>query len=83
MWNEAVEQFVFCNSELAALESTLRALDRAEEARAMVEREGLTVTTASSGAVRPHPACAIEMQARKEFRIGWSRLGLIDASGER
>lgn len=81
MWQETVQRFVFVPSELSLVESALRAWDRAESARAMVEDEGLTVQTETTGAVRPHPACAIESQARREFRIAWSRLGLVDASG--
>jgi len=81
LWREVVAGHPFHLSELPVLESGLRARDRAEQAAAIVEREGLTVTTESTGAVRPHPACAIEMQARKEFRLVWSRLGLIDATG--
>ncbi|HUE96841.1 MAG TPA: P27 family phage terminase small subunit [Longimicrobiaceae bacterium] len=81
LWASALERFPFRPTELALLESALRALDRAEKARAVVECEGLTVETPSSGVVRPHPACSIEAEARREFRIAWRTLGLVDSNG--
>jgi phage terminase small subunit len=81
IWRSTLERFPFRLTELALLESALRALDRAEAARAVVEREGLTVVTPDSGVIRPHPACSIEAEARREFRIAWRTLGLVDSSG--
>jgi len=59
---------------LALLEEALRALDRAEQAREIVERDGLVL----SGGKMPHahPAVRVEHQARAEFVRIWSHLGL-------
>lgn len=81
LWRETVRSFDFAGTELALLESALRSLDRAEEARALVEEEGLTTVTESSGTVHAHPAVRIEAEARREFRIAWRTLGLVDSEG--
>ena len=81
LWRETLARYCFAPSELALVESALRSLDRAEAARALVEAEGLCTTTESSGAVRAHPAIRIENEARREFRLTWRVLGLVDPSG--
>ena len=45
------------------LEQALRCLDRAEQARAVFDREGVT-TTDSRGRPKTHPACAVERDSR-------------------
>lgn len=81
LWTDAVSAFPFRPTELALLESALRALDRAEAARAQVEAEGLTVVTEATGAVRAHPSIRTEAESRREFRLTWRALGLVDSSG--
>lgn len=61
---------------LALLTVALEALDRADLARAAIERDGLTTTTARSGAIHAHPAIAIESAARREFARLWRALSL-------
>ncbi|WP_300461280.1 hypothetical protein [Desulfobacula sp.] len=46
------------------LQSGLEALDRAEEARKIIEREGMITTTGKSGASHVHPAIGIEKDSR-------------------
>lgn len=63
---------------LAVLAEALRALDRADEARAAVDRDGLCVTTPGSGVVHLHPAAKLEREARAQFAALWADLGLAE-----
>jgi len=64
---------------LALLEEALRALDQADCARAIVDRDGLIL----SGGKIPHlhPAVRVEHQARAQFVKMWDHLGLLHHSG--
>lgn len=60
------------------LEQFLRALDRADEARAMIVRHGLMSITKKTGVVRMNPAARIEKESRalavliaKSLHIDW------------
>ncbi|MBM3724390.1 MAG: hypothetical protein FJW40_03045 [Acidobacteria bacterium] len=57
-------------------QAALEALDRADEARRLIQAEGLISRTASSGAVHVHPAVKIEREARAQFVRIWELLGL-------
>jgi phage terminase small subunit len=81
LWRDTLGRFAFHATELALVTSALRSLDRAERAREVVEAEGLTVTTDSTGATRAHPAIRVEAESRREFRLTWRTLGLVDAKG--
>jgi phage terminase small subunit len=61
---------------LALIQSALEALDRADEAAGILRQEGLTFTTASTGAVHVHPALRIEKDARSHFLAAWRALAL-------
>jgi hypothetical protein len=58
----------------------LRSYDRYNEARAIVNAEGLTVTD-SRGSLKAHPACSIEAASYKNFLAGMRFLSL-DAIAE-
>jgi hypothetical protein len=55
---------------LLVLEQCLRALDRADELRAVIDREGLTSTTRTTGAVHVHPLTKLEAEHRSLF-VSW------------
>lgn len=57
------------------LEVTCAAFDRLEQARLIVAREGLSVTS-PRGAIRANPALRIEREARAGFLAAVGRLGL-------
>jgi P27 family predicted phage terminase small subunit len=80
LWKQAVGEFVFGPAELALLESACRSWQRAEQARELLDREGIT-TVSAAGMHHPHPAVRIERDAAREFRICWAKLGLVDPSG--
>jgi len=58
------------------LQTALEALDRADEARRMIQADGLTVTTPGSGALHVHPCLRIERESRMLFAKIWALLGL-------
>ena len=64
----------------AAVESALRALDQASQARAIVDRDGLTTVNRDTGVHHAHPAVRIEKDCRAAFARTWSALGLDNMS---
>src|SRR5205809_1219299 len=62
-WREIVGEFLLAPHQIELLRRGCEAADRADEARRIVEREGLTVTD-RYGQTKPHPAVNIERDAR-------------------
>jgi P27 family predicted phage terminase small subunit len=62
-WTTTVEAYVLQEHHLRLLQLCCEAWDRAQEARAQLEDEGLTVP-GREGGLRPHPCIAIEHSAR-------------------
>ena len=62
--------------QVAAFIEALRAMDRANEARAILKTDGMVKTSARSKLPRRHPACEILTNAEQHFRRIWKRLGL-------
>ena len=58
------------------LQTALEALDRADEARAMLAREGLVTTSKRSEVVHIHPVVRLEREARQQFVRIWKDLNL-------
>lgn len=54
----------------------LEALDRADEARRIIQAEGMISKTATTGAVHVHPAVKVEREARAQFVRIWDLLNL-------
>ena len=61
---------------LALLQVGLEALDRADEARQVIEREGMTTKTATTGVLHVHPLLKVEREARQVFLRAWGQLNL-------
>jgi len=62
LWRATNRDYVLAQHELALLAEALKSLDRAEQARGMVDVEGITVLGRSGP--RAHPAVAVERDAR-------------------
>jgi P27 family predicted phage terminase small subunit len=62
-WQITVERFVLQEHHLRLLQLACEAWDRAQEARARLAQEGLTVP-GREGGLRPHPCVGIERDAR-------------------
>lgn len=58
------------------LQAALEALDRTELARLAVERDGMTTTTKTTGAVHLHPLLKVEKESRQQFLRAWDAMGL-------
>ena len=76
LWHAVVPARAVSAGRRALVEEALRALDRADEARALVDAEGLCTTTATTKAVHVHPAAKIEREARQMFAKIWSGMHL-------
>jgi P27 family predicted phage terminase small subunit len=69
LWSQTLADFELEPTELETLRMALEARDRAEQARKVLRREGLTYTD-RFGAPHAHPAAAIE----RDSRAAWLRL---------
>jgi P27 family predicted phage terminase small subunit len=66
-WQKIVDSYGVCDEAgLLMLRSAMESFDRANEAAEILKREGLTVKD-KYGQHRPHPACGIERDARKNM----------------
>ena len=63
LWRKIVREFLLAPHQFELLRRACEASDRADEARKLIKREGLT-TTDRYGQVKPHPAVNIERDAR-------------------
>jgi hypothetical protein len=75
LWDDVVAEYVLSAAELELLKQGLLALDRAEQARAVVDREGVTCLD-RYGSPRTHPACDIESRNRALFARIVGQLGV-------
>jgi P27 family predicted phage terminase small subunit len=75
IWREVVYR-VRSPGRVVMLQTALEALDRADEAREAVSKEGLTVTTKTTGAVHVHPLLKVEKDQRALFSKLWRELAL-------
>lgn len=66
LWDKITAQFEFSEAELAILRAGLEALDRCQQAKGILDREGITVTDRWKQ-VKPHPAVNIERDNRSAF----------------
>jgi phage terminase small subunit len=76
LWQSVVPSRGSSPERLAAIQTALEALDRADLARLEIERSGMTSVTPRSGAVHMHPLLRVEREARQQFLGAWQRLGL-------
>jgi phage terminase small subunit len=76
LWQAVVARHARSAGKLALLEQALHALDRADELREAVSREGLTVKTERTGVIHVHPALRLEQLFRQQFVSAWCKLGL-------
>lgn len=75
LWADVVPRRAKSPGRLAMILAALEALDRGDKARAMVDAEGMTTVTKTTGAVHIHPLLKIEREARHQFTTLWSSMG--------
>lgn len=66
LWRDLTDEYDFAAPDLALLGECCAALDRADEARAILDREGLSVTD-RYGSPKAHPLLDAEVRARALF----------------
>jgi len=64
IWEEYADKIIKSPGGKAMLQTGLEALDRAEEARKTIEKEGMITETGKSGVKHVHPAIGIEKDSR-------------------
>ena len=75
LYRAVLSRYILEEHHVAIFVKSLEAFDRAEAARAVIERDGV-LTTSRLGEVKPHPAVSIERDARRAFLAGIKQLGL-------
>lgn len=76
LWRTLVPRRARSAERLTLLQTALECLDRADAARAGIDRDGLTVKTLATGTVHLHPLLKVETEARRQFAKLWSALAL-------
>ena len=76
-WERVTEHYDVQAVDLDALEQCCAALDRAETARRRIEKDGMVVRD-RFGQPKAHPLCAVERDARSQFRQLSKHLGIGD-----
>ncbi len=74
-WDDVVNGYALEPHHVHLLRLACEALDRAEQARQLLEKDGLTVATAA-GSVKEHPAAAVEREAARTFMRLVRELGI-------
>lgn len=75
LWRQVVPERI-STGRLAMVTAALEARDRAEECRLVIEREGMTTKTESTGALHLHPLLRVEKDNRQLFTRLWQQLRL-------
>ena len=76
VWGEVSECFEIDAAHATMLQTALEALDRYNEAREILNKEGICFTNEASGLVKLHPATRIEKESRQGFIMAWRALQL-------
>ena len=74
IWNSVQAEWVLDCAQQVLLQTALEAYDRMQQAKAQVDGDGITVTTAS-GLVKPHPSLRTEKEAGSRFLQAWRQIG--------
>jgi len=75
-WKKLTEAYVFADPDsIMLLQSIMSCFDRVNQARALVEKEGLVVHN-RFGEAQPHPALRVENAARDAMHRALKQLGL-------
>ncbi len=75
LWRDVMAEFELSPAEVELLRSGLEALDRADQAAAVVRAEGITVLD-RYGTPKAHPAADVEARSRAIFARAVAQLGI-------
>ncbi len=76
LWSEIVPRRARSPERLALLQAGLEALDRVDDCRAVLAKEGLTFKTKTTDALHCHPLVKVEKEQRQLFIRCWDALSL-------
>lgn len=77
VWRRVMEEYAIDDAAgRLILEQALESLDRLREAQALLQRDGLIITTPATGAKHLHPAARVEKEARAALLTAWKALNL-------
>ena len=76
LWRGVVPSRAKSAARLALVATALEALDRANECREAIAKEGMTSRTETTGALHVHPLVKVEAEARRQFAAIWRSLDL-------
>ena len=82
LWYAVVPSRAMSAGRHALIEEALRALDRADEMRAVVDAEGPVSVNETTGMTHVHPCVKIERESRQAFSRLWTQMGLEWSSEE-
>ena len=77
IWRDLVKTRADSTERQVLLRSALEDLDRIDELRELLAREGLMSKSERSGLTHVHAAVRLEAEARRRFLAAWRALGLI------
>ena len=85
IWTTITEGWELDEQSGVVLGVALQAYDRMQQARILLKKEGLIITSERSGVRHAHPAIGIEATARQQFLTAWRNLGfdVIPPDGRR
>ena len=75
LWKKVMTHW-FSEGRLIMLEQALISLDRANQAREVIDRDGLVAVTTRTGVSHLHPAAKLERESRQLFMKAWKAIGL-------
>ncbi|MBN2295448.1 MAG: hypothetical protein JXM70_23660 [Pirellulales bacterium] len=77
IWQTVVPATGRSLSRLALVQSGLESLDRANQARALIDAEGIIVNPEGGKMLHLHPAIRLEKESRAAFERAWKTLELF------
>jgi hypothetical protein len=76
LWAAVVPWQAVSAGRRALVEEALRALDRADQMRKIVDRDGAVTTNETTGMVHVSPCVKIERESRQAFSRLWTQMNL-------
>ena len=76
IWREVQPRRCVSPERRTLFQLALECLDRADQARAAIDRDGLVFTTKRTSTVHIHPLVRIEKDAQAQFSRLWAKLAL-------
>jgi len=76
IWRQINSEIELPGDALLTLRVGLEAFDRYQQARTVLEAQGIVIKNEKTGVVRKHPACQVEKDSMAQFLSAMRLLGL-------